>query len=134
MIGSCSIRGTHRRRPAGRRDDQPHPVEVARLERPLHALGYIDVTHLRSAFRCHDRDDGTLLGVGARFSGAIRPEPTTRTGRPATRSPPARDRQRSDELDGNSVGVGGERFDIGSVTAEDCPAGFGESDDESVDS
>ena len=47
--------------------------------------------------------------------------------------PPARDRQRSDDLDGNSVGVGGDRFDIGAITGQDRPAGLGESDDESVD-
>ncbi len=47
---------------------------------------------------------------------------------------PAPDRRRSDDLDGNSVGVGGERFDVGSVTGEDRPAGLGESDDERIDS
>jgi hypothetical protein len=43
------------------------------------------------------------------------------------------DRERSDDLDGNSAGVGGERFDVGSVTGENRPTGLGESNNESTD-
>ena len=47
---------------------------------------------------------------------------------------PGPDRQRSDDLDGNCIRVGGERFDVGSVAGQDRPAGLSDRDNERVDS
>lgn len=44
------------------------------------------------------------------------------------------DRQRSDDLDGDCIGVRGERFDVGSVTCQDRPAGLRNCYNERVDS
>ncbi|MEZ5297820.1 MAG: hypothetical protein R2697_16530 [Ilumatobacteraceae bacterium] len=46
---------------------------------------------------------------------------------------PVLDRQGSDDLDGNCVGVGGERFDVGSVAGQDHAAWLGNCDNERVD-
>lgn len=38
----------------------------------------------------------------------------------------------SDDFDGDTVGVGGERLEVGSVAGDDSPAWFGECDEERV--
>ena len=48
--------------------------------------------------------------------------------------PPAPGLQRSDDLDGNCIGVGSERSDVGSVAGQDRPAGLRDCDNECVDS
>jgi hypothetical protein len=41
--------------------------------------------------------------------------------------------RRSDDLDGDTVGVSGERLEVRSVAGDDGAAGFGECDEECVD-
>ncbi len=105
--------------------------------RPPDRTASLTIPSTRPRRRPHERG-GRQAPAGnqsrSRTTTAAATTKVTRPGRHVRDGPPAPDRGRSDDFDGNCIRVSGERFDIGSVASQDRPPGVSDCDNECVHS